>query len=72
MLEVWVGTKGGELVIAKVEYIVANPWKLDVLEMLADLALEHLIAGDYGEAQRVVQAMSCLIAEIQTAFNEEE
>ncbi len=70
MLEVWIGTKGGELV--EIEIITTASWRLDALEMLADRALEMLVNGEYGEAQRILSVMSSLIAEIQDAFNEEE
>jgi len=40
-------------------------WWLDVLEILVTDAYTQLIDGEYGEAQRIVNAMTWLIHEWQ-------
>ncbi len=65
VLEVWGGTKGGELV-DKVQ------WWLDVLEMLTDRAEEKLVEGEYGEAHRIVSVIGWLIGQYQNEAAAEE
>ena len=47
-------------------------WRLDALEMLADRAHEMCINGEYGEAQRILSVLGCLIEECQLAINSED
>ena len=38
-------------------------WRLDALEMLTERAIEMHVNGEYGEAQRILSVLSCLIGE---------